>query len=81
MVECVTRNYQIRYTIIAPSGERYTPTEIMIYTCSAKQAIEVVKGEIKRRMGTHYKFEVISEERGQISVLRYMYVLRLCANT
>lgn len=61
MVECVPRNYQIRYTIIAPSGERYSPTEIMIYTCSAKKAIEVVKGEIKRRMGTHYKFEVICE--------------------
>ncbi|EOO25464.1 hypothetical protein IIU_06141 [Bacillus cereus VD133] len=59
MTEYVVRNYQIQYTIIAPSGERYTPTEIMIYTCSAKKAIEVVKGEIKRRMGTHYKFEVV----------------------
>lgn len=39
MVECVPRNYQIRYTIIAPSGERYSPTEIMIYTCSAKKRL------------------------------------------
>ncbi|HDR4885440.1 TPA: hypothetical protein QCR18_004721 [Bacillus cereus] len=66
MVECKTHNYQIRYTIIAPSGERYTPTEIMIYTCSAKKAIEVVKGEIKRRMGAHYKFEVVCKNETDI---------------
>lgn len=51
MADYVVRNYQIQYTIISPSGERYTPTEIMIYTCSAKKAIEVV---CKNATDRHY---------------------------
>ncbi|OUB89777.1 hypothetical protein BK784_26500 [Bacillus thuringiensis serovar medellin] len=46
--------YTLSYTIVAPSGEIYPTKEMVMYTQSLEQAIQLIEKEIQRRLGSGY---------------------------
>ncbi|OUA87862.1 hypothetical protein [Bacillus thuringiensis] len=47
-------SYTLSYTIVAPSGEIYPTKELVMYTQSLEQAIQLIEREIQRRLGSGY---------------------------
>ncbi|MED1383778.1 hypothetical protein ACQKFK_30035 [Bacillus mycoides] len=48
------RSYTLSYTIVAPSGEIYPTKEMVMYTQSLEQTIQLIEKEIQRRLGSGY---------------------------